>query len=199
MGKVVPKTDAAKMRKQFDRNDRSQVKWLDDAVKEKVQRLCSDLETDLLSKSLIFLLIELPSFEYPVVFREEGVRGTDFGLGTAESSTSVYQIMPDPEMTVDVNPVENKHRIITYRRRRRRGLLDKDVQPNAAERKQIIVRAYISLLRVLTALDRKLCATRHLGNCRLRIATSCGISVHILRTTRRFVFIHSHGRSFALG
>lgn len=128
------------MRKQFDRNDRSHVVWLDNAVKEKVYKLCDELEADLVNKGLIFLLIELPSFEYPVVFREEGVRPTDLGLAATETSSSVYLIMPDPEMTVDINPVENKHRIITYRRRRRRGLLDKDVQPNAAERKQIIVR-----------------------------------------------------------
>lgn len=125
------------MRKQFDRNDRSNIAWLDAAVKEKVHRLCHELEADLIQKGLIFLLIELPSFEYPVVFREEGMRPTELGLTTPDAQAAVYQIMPDPEMSVDTNPVEAKHRSTAYKRQRRRG---RDVQPNAAERKQITVR-----------------------------------------------------------
>lgn len=165
------------MRKQFDRNDRSHVQWLDNAVKDKVHKLCEELEADLTNKGLIFLLIELPPFEYPVVFREEGSRAIDFGLSTGENATAVYQIMPDPEMTVDVNPVENKHRIITYRRRRRRGLLDRDVQPNAAERKQIIVRHQHVTRPVLTWLCvRKFSATLLRVSCRRRTGISCGTS-----------------------
>ena len=41
------------MRKQFDRNDRSHVQWLDNAVKDKVHKLCEELEADLTNKGRI--------------------------------------------------------------------------------------------------------------------------------------------------
>lgn len=71
----------------------------------------------------LFLHIELPLFEYPVVFHEK-----DYDIPQPYAKELV--LVNDPELTFK-NPVEMKHMKLA---RSAHGLLDKDLKPNVLER-----------------------------------------------------------------
>ena len=90
----------------------------------------------------LFLYIDLPQFDFPLVFSEkEYLLPPPMSLRFVDSS---YVIISDPESirmeATQDDPVENKHRKLT--RSHRNGPLDRDLKPNAKIRDELNVSTF---------------------------------------------------------
>jgi hypothetical protein len=99
--------------RKHERGDIPQVPWQDKLVFSKIE----EMETFQEESKLAYLLIELPTFDFPVVFSE-----------------TPYTVFIDPEMD---NPVENKHRRLV--RSERHTFFDVDLKPNSKIRDELNV------------------------------------------------------------
>ncbi len=87
------------------------IAWLDKAVKEHVQARALALEAELRQRDLLFLLVEFPPFEHPIIFKEEEeVRPRD---AQRLQDSANFVVIQDPEASIDVNPVCRSHSIAT--------------------------------------------------------------------------------------
>eukprot|EP01112_Ceratiomyxa_fruticulosa_P019366 TRINITY_DN6326_c0_g1_i1.p1 TRINITY_DN6326_c0_g1~~TRINITY_DN6326_c0_g1_i1.p1 ORF type:complete len:834 (-),score=158.90 TRINITY_DN6326_c0_g1_i1:116-2617(-) len=118
-----------KLQKRYDRGLIQHVDWLDSYTREQISKI-SATERDRDPNSL-FLFVECPEFEYPVVFRELKYPVASSTLPSGNTIVLVY----DSELNKD-NPVENKY-LKLVRSNRLRNLLDRDLKPGSKEREQI--------------------------------------------------------------
>jgi phosphatidylinositol 3-kinase len=99
--------------RKHERGDIAQVPWQDKLVFAKID----EMQTMQEDSKQAYLLIELPTFDFPVVFSE-----------------SPYTVFIDPELD---NPVENKHRRLV--RSERHTFFDVDLKPNSKIRDELNV------------------------------------------------------------
>jgi phosphatidylinositol 3-kinase len=106
--------------RKHERGDIPQVPWLDKLVFAKID----EMQIQEPESKQAYLLIELPTFDFPVVFSE-----------------TPYTVFIDPEID---NPVENKHRRLA--RSERHTSFDVDLKPNSKIRDELNVRVVFTNL-----------------------------------------------------
>lgn len=117
------------MRK-YQTGDIAKVDWLDQLVLKQIDHT---LETLVSNSASTYLYIQLPIFDFPIIFNEREYQYPEnITLREAKSSIAVF----DAELFHD-NPVENKHRRLA--RSHRTGLLDRELKPNAKIRDELNV------------------------------------------------------------
>lgn len=171
-------TQLAKLVKKYERGDMPKSDWLDKLVfrrMEEMHAVCCDLspaETNVHSAQAetdksenLFLYIDLPRFDFPVVFTEPvrllhvsktlivqltkqeshasslSTSGQSSSLHPPSTPSSVTSdprlwLIVDPDMARE-NPVEDKHRRLV--RSHRNGPLDRELKPNAKIRDELNV------------------------------------------------------------
>ncbi|KNC70113.1 hypothetical protein SARC_17363, partial [Sphaeroforma arctica JP610] len=110
--------------KKLERGDMQSIDWLDALTVDEMRNIIAEEKPKLGP----MLYIDLPQFDYPVVFCERII-----DLPPAPSTLSGLH---DPEIEYD-NLLETKHRLLT--RAYRRGHLGKDLKPNAQIRNYLNV------------------------------------------------------------
>ncbi|KAJ3163607.1 Phosphatidylinositol (PI) 3-kinase [Geranomyces michiganensis] len=117
-----------KLMRKYERGDMARVEWLDQLSFREIEKVN---KTETLETKHMFLYIDLPQFDFPLVYSEKEYR---LPMPMARLVDSDLQIIPDPEAARD-NPVENKHRKLA--RSHRNGPLDRDLKPNAKIRDEL--------------------------------------------------------------
>ncbi|KAJ3180966.1 Phosphatidylinositol (PI) 3-kinase [Geranomyces variabilis] len=117
-----------KLMRKYERGDMARVEWLDQLTFREIEKVN---KTETLETKHMFLYIDLPQFDFPLVYSEKEYR---LPMPMARLVDSDLQIIPDPEAARD-NPVENKHRKLA--RSHRNGPLDRDLKPNAKIRDEL--------------------------------------------------------------
>jgi phosphatidylinositol 3-kinase len=118
-----------KLMRRYHRGDIQKIDWLD----EKIQSEIAILEEDAYSHcDDLYLYIELPIFDFPLVFNEPEYTFRE-EVTLREMDHHMIAVF-DSELFQD-NPVENKHRRLA--RSHRTGPLDRELKPNAKLRDQI--------------------------------------------------------------
>ncbi|KAH6583343.1 hypothetical protein BASA61_007522 [Batrachochytrium salamandrivorans] len=110
------------MRK-YQRDDIPKIEWMDQLAFCEIERINRDESTALRN---LYLYIDLPQFDFPVVFNEKEYRFSPNVI--FRSYNSDLAPIFDPE-SLNENPVENKHRKLA--RSHRNGPLDRELKPNA--------------------------------------------------------------------
>ncbi|KAJ3414004.1 Phosphatidylinositol (PI) 3-kinase [Chytridiales sp. JEL 0842] len=114
--------------RRYENDDMVRVEWMDHLVFREIESLSKATDN---SYRQLFLYIELPKFEFPVVFSD---KDSSLSLPLQYSITSSLNLVHDLECTKD-NPVESKHRKLA--RSHRNGPLDRDLKPNAKIRDEL--------------------------------------------------------------
>ncbi|KAJ3188349.1 Phosphatidylinositol (PI) 3-kinase [Gaertneriomyces sp. JEL0708] len=110
-----------KLMRKYEAGDLQRMEWLDRLVFREIENI-NKMESH--SRKALFLYIDLPQFDFPLVFNEK-----EYPVAGAKSKVEPeYRLIVDPEASAD-NPVENKHRKLA--RSHRNGPLDRDLKPNA--------------------------------------------------------------------
>ncbi|KAJ3023312.1 Phosphatidylinositol (PI) 3-kinase [Thoreauomyces humboldtii] len=117
-----------KLMRKYERGDMARVDWLDQLTFREIERIN---RTETVQTKHMYLYIDLPQFDFPLVYSEKEYR---LPIPMARLVDSDLQILPDPEAARD-NPVENKHRKLA--RSHRNGPLDRDLKPNAKIRDEL--------------------------------------------------------------
>ncbi|KZW02778.1 atypical/PIKK/PI3K protein kinase [Exidia glandulosa HHB12029] len=160
-----------KLMKKYEKGDLPSVDWLDKLAFRRMEEIHAEETT---KSEHLFLYIDLPRFDFPIVFTEpEPVQSTSAlsisvpvtaptsnlgGTSTPaimqniSNDTSLWQII-DPEIGRD-NPVEDKHRRLV--RSHRSGPLDRDLKPNAKIRDDLAVILSYPPSQVLTSEEKDL-------------------------------------------
>lgn len=158
-----------KLIKKYEKGDLPSVEWLDKLAFRRMEEIHAE---ETAKSEHLFLYVDLPRFDFPIVFTEpEPVQSTSTlptplpvatpssnlaGATTPaimqniSSDSSLWQIM-DPEIAKD-NPVEDKHRRLV--RSHRSGPLDRDLKPNAKIRDELAVILGYPPSRVLTSEEK---------------------------------------------
>lgn len=140
-----------KLVKQHEQGDLPRLDWLDNLAFRKIEQLNTAVKSNGQISEEVFVYIDFPRFDFPVVFSE-----IEYPAPMASLHLSTPSIMSkgviedgvggpvcvvwDPEGIRD-NPVESKHRRLV--RSHRNGPLDRDLKPNAKIRDELNV--HISL------------------------------------------------------
>jgi phosphatidylinositol 3-kinase len=115
--------------RRYHRGDIQKIDWLD----EKIQNEILSMEKQVFSEcNDLYLYIELPIFDFPLVFNEPEYAFRE-EVALREIDHHMVTVF-DSELFQD-NPVENKHRRLA--RSHRTGPLDRELKPNAKLRDQI--------------------------------------------------------------
>ncbi|KAG9068660.1 Phosphatidylinositol (PI) 3-kinase [Linnemannia hyalina] len=128
-----------------DRGDIPKIEWLDNLAYRQIEQIHKKL---LAQSDKMLLNIDLPKFDFPVIFDEHEyeskVHGSfnSFGGSASNSIPSFHTNMPgssvfivdDPEIARE-NPVEAKHRRLV--RSHRNGPLDRQLKPNPKIRDEL--------------------------------------------------------------
>ncbi|KAL5485774.1 VPS34 [Sanghuangporus weigelae] len=135
-----------KLVKKYERGDMPKEDWLDKLAFRKMEEIHA---AEAKKSKDFFLYIDLPRFDFPVVFSEPEPTNLPTIIsatsspqasvtpvaGSLLSDSSLWQIV-DPEVGRD-NPVEDKHRRLI--RSQRSGVLDRELKPNAKDRDELAV------------------------------------------------------------
>nr|XP_007262933.1 phosphatidylinositol 3-kinase [Fomitiporia mediterranea MF3/22]EJD06669.1 phosphatidylinositol 3-kinase [Fomitiporia mediterranea MF3/22] len=133
-----------KLVKKYERGDLPKEDWLDKLAFRKMEEIHA---AEAKKSKNFFLYVDLPRFDFPVVFSEPEPSNMPTimpssssaqGIATASagsllSDSSLWQIV-DPEVARE-NPVEDKHRRLV--RSHRSGALDRELKPNAKDRDEL--------------------------------------------------------------
>ncbi|KAG0244154.1 Phosphatidylinositol (PI) 3-kinase [Actinomortierella wolfii] len=133
-----------KLMKKLDRGDIVRSEWLDNLAFRQIERLHKKHASQ---SNNMMLHIDLPKFDFPVIFDEHVYKRPPGGSSLSGSVANIAQssgppsgipsplfIVEDPEIARD-NPVENKHRRLV--RSHRNGPLDRELKPNPKIRDEI--------------------------------------------------------------
>ncbi|KAK3838131.1 MAG: atypical/PIKK/PI3K protein kinase [Linnemannia gamsii] len=134
-----------KLLKKQDRGDIPKVEWLDNLAYRQIEQIHKKL---LAQSDKMLLNIDLPKFDFPVIFDEHEYESkvygsfSSFGGSASNSIPSFHSNMPgssvfivdDPEIARE-NPVEAKHRRLV--RSHRNGPLDRQLKPNPKIRDEL--------------------------------------------------------------
>ncbi|RIB03510.1 atypical PIKK PI3K protein kinase [Gigaspora rosea] len=135
-----------KLVKRYERNDMAKLEWLDNLAFRQIEKIHKQESSK--SKNL-YLYIDLPKFDFPVVFSEPV--SMDYPVPSvtqppvvvnSHGHTSTVTTSSDPNIILIIdpeiareNPVEAKHRRIV--RSHRNGPFDRDLKPNAKIRDEL--------------------------------------------------------------
>ena len=145
-----------KLVKRYEQGDLPRLDWLDNLAFRKIEQLHTSIKTNNNSNSSwqpseeVFLYIDFPRFDFPVVFSEYEYPEPLYGIHSSipniltmgsrgvieDGEGGVISAVWDPE-TIKDNPVESKHRRLV--RSHRNGPLDRDLKPNAKIRDELNV------------------------------------------------------------
>ncbi|KAI8800253.1 kinase-like domain-containing protein [Cladochytrium replicatum] len=130
IGETTEMDRLEKVMRKYERGDIPKVDWLDHLAFREIEKI-NKKETS--SSKKLFLFIELPQFDFSLVFNEK------------EYTLPAPVVMPppdaqivtisDPETYRNDNPVENKHRKLV--RSHRNGPLDGELKPNSKIRDEL--------------------------------------------------------------
>lgn len=149
--------------KKYERGDLPKSDWLDSLAfrkMEEIHAVCTSLQTsnswDLLQQAEteksnnLFLYIDLPRFDFPVIFNEPEARSIPSTTSISSSPSNAPTAPPISSFTTDMhlwsivdpeiareNPVEDKHRRLV--RSHRSGPYDRELKPNAKIRDELAV------------------------------------------------------------
>ncbi|EJD49671.1 phosphatidylinositol 3-kinase [Auricularia subglabra TFB-10046 SS5] len=160
-----------KLMKKYEKGDLQSVEWLDKLAFRRMEEIHAE---ETAKSEHLFLYIDLPRFDFPIVFTEpEPVQSTSAtpvastsaapaprnaaeapaaSMQAISSDGSLWQII-DPEIARE-NPVEDKHRRLV--RSHRSGPLDRELKPNAKIRDELGVILAYPPSRVLTSEEKDL-------------------------------------------
>ncbi|KAF9977180.1 Phosphatidylinositol (PI) 3-kinase [Actinomortierella ambigua] len=133
-----------KLMKKLDRGDIVRSEWLDNLAFRQIEKIHKKHAAQ---SNNMLLHIDLPKFDFPVIFDEHVYRRPSGSNSLSGSVANIVQssgppsgipsplfIVEDPEIARD-NPVENKHRRLV--RSHRNGPLDRELKPNPKIRDEI--------------------------------------------------------------
>ncbi|KAG8993706.1 Phosphatidylinositol (PI) 3-kinase [Tulasnella sp. JGI-2019a] len=158
-----------KLVKRYERDDMPKVDWLDTLTFRKMEEIHA-AETQ--KSESLFLYLDLPRFDFPVIFSESRDIAQSTIAPTQPSNAQaaiapnpnapptlniqndahIWQII-DPEVARE-NPVEDKHRRLV--RSHRSGPLDRELKPNATDRDNLTKILSYPPTRLLSADDKDL-------------------------------------------
>ncbi|KAI9291368.1 phosphatidylinositol 3-kinase [Neoconidiobolus thromboides FSU 785] len=117
-----------KLVKKQEAGDLEKLEWLDKMTFLEIEKI---KEKETLLSNKLFLYIELPKFDFPLIFHE---MESQLPVGPIHRGGSNLIVIADMEMYND-NPVEEKHRRLV--RSHRSVLVDKELKPNSRNRDQL--------------------------------------------------------------
>ncbi|KAG0258697.1 Phosphatidylinositol (PI) 3-kinase [Actinomortierella ambigua] len=133
-----------KLMKKLDRGDIVRSEWLDNLAFRQIEKIHKKHAAQ---SNNMLLHIDLPKFDFPVIFDEHVYKRPPGGNSLSGSVANIVSsnglpssipsplfIVEDPEIARD-NPVENKHRRLV--RSHRNGPLDRELKPNPKIRDEI--------------------------------------------------------------
>eukprot|EP00003_Mantamonas_plastica_P029479 TRINITY_DN698_c1_g1_i1.p1 TRINITY_DN698_c1_g1~~TRINITY_DN698_c1_g1_i1.p1 ORF type:complete len:705 (+),score=236.36 TRINITY_DN698_c1_g1_i1:789-2903(+) len=133
-GKTIKSSELDRLEQlinEYERNEMEHLAWLDKLAFQQIEKIN---RLDNSRSDHMWLYIELPTFPHDIIFHEkEAVIHTMSSSSLVNALSEVFTV-PDPEMNRE-NPIETKYRKLA--RSVRRGMMDRDLKPNAMERKQI--------------------------------------------------------------
>jgi len=137
--------------KKYHRNQIPKLEWLDELA---FQRMAETKNKQRSSSDDLILCVELPTFEYPVLFNEKEYEyEAHFQPTTTAEKQPLQFSVPDPEISIkDVNqkPIDNKFLKLVFNRK----IVDPDLRPNPAERDRIERILNYPITRQLTLEDK---------------------------------------------
>ncbi|KAJ3121935.1 Phosphatidylinositol (PI) 3-kinase [Physocladia obscura] len=116
----------------YELGDIPQSDWMDKLTLREIE---STLHDESISSSKMYLYIELPKFDFPLILHEKEYTLPKSVVPFVSNTTHQYLRVYDPEIARGDNPVEMKHRKLA--RSHRNGPLDRDLKPNAKLRDDI--------------------------------------------------------------
>jgi phosphatidylinositol 3-kinase len=136
-----------KLVKRHEQGDLPRLDWLDNLAFRKIEQLHTSLKSNGQVHEDIFVYIDFPRFDFPIVFSEYDYPPPLSNLHLSTPSILSKGVIDDgeggpiclvwdPEATKD-NPVESKHRRLV--RSHRNGPLDRDLKPNPKIRDELNV------------------------------------------------------------
>ncbi|KAH8117761.1 phosphatidylinositol 3-kinase [Phellopilus nigrolimitatus] len=152
-----------KLVKKYERGDLQKCDWLDKLAFRRMEEIHA---AEAKKSENFFLYIDLPRFDFPIVFSEPESTNLPTIMPTSSTSptsamtapgsllsdTSLWQIV-DPEVARE-NPVEDKHRRLI--RSHRSGALDRELKPNAKDRDELGVILNYAPTQPLTSEEKDL-------------------------------------------
>ncbi|KAJ3192244.1 Phosphatidylinositol (PI) 3-kinase, partial [Entophlyctis luteolus] len=115
----------------YELGDVPRCDWMDKLAFREIDNLFSDPT----ASQEMLLYIELPKFDFPLIYHEKEYSLLPNSVSAPKPSANQYFRVYDPEIARGDNPVEIKHRKLT--RSHRNGPLDRDLKPNAKLRDDI--------------------------------------------------------------
>eukprot|EP00897_Mesotaenium_endlicherianum_P004521 jgi/Mesen1/4097/ME000215S03375 len=147
-----------KLVSKFDRGELARCDWLDRLAFKAYERMREDHRRRHRGARHLAILVELPTFEHPVVFQEPG--GHVATLQPPLAATNELVRVWDPEEGQRGNPSEHKQlklaRMSTSMAVTRGIIIDRDLKPNSGERKQIAAILGQPPTRALSGEERQL-------------------------------------------
>ncbi|KAI8895707.1 kinase-like domain-containing protein [Globomyces pollinis-pini] len=137
-----------KFMRKYDRGDLQKVDWLDELAFKQLESIRNRFLKESDKK---YLYIELPIFDFPIVFNEKEYLYPN-QITLRELDANLITVF-DSEVPQD-NPVENKHRKLA--RSHRNGPLDRELKPNAKLRDEIIDILRYPPTKILSDLEKDL-------------------------------------------
>ncbi|THH11009.1 hypothetical protein EW145_g927 [Phellinidium pouzarii] len=155
-----------KLVKKYERGDLQKCDWLDKLAFRRMEEIHASEAKKLEN---FFLYIDLPRFDFPILFSEPSAKQESTNLptimptsstqasvvstsGSLLSDATLWQIV-DPEVARE-NPVEDKHRRLI--RSHRSGALDRELKPNAKDRDELGVILNYAPTQPLTSEEKDL-------------------------------------------
>ncbi|KAI5119006.1 hypothetical protein M0805_004416 [Coniferiporia weirii] len=151
-----------KLVKKYERGDLQKCDWLDKLAFRRMEEIHA---AEAKKSENFFLYIDLPRFDFPIVFSEaestnlptimpnSSTQGSVATVsGSFLSDATLWQIV-DPEVARE-NPVEDKHRRLI--RSHRSGALDRELKPNAKDRDELGVILNYAPTQPLTSEEKDL-------------------------------------------
>lgn len=142
-----------KIVKRHEQGDLPRLDWLDNLAFRKIEQLHTSIKSNGQVSEDVFVYIDFPRFDFPVIFSENEYPPPLSGLHLSTLNLMTNGVIEtgeggpvcsvwDPEAIKD-NPVEAKHRRLV--RSHRNGPLDRDLKPNAKIRDELNVIPFLSL------------------------------------------------------
>jgi phosphatidylinositol 3-kinase len=136
-----------KLVKRHEQGDLPRLDWLDNLAFRKIEQLHTSIKSNGQVSNDIFLYIDFPRFDFPIIFSEVDYPPPTLALHSSTPQLAMKGVIEegdggqvcfvwDPEAIKD-NPVESKHRRLV--RSHRNGPLDRDLKPNPKIRDELNV------------------------------------------------------------
>ncbi|KAI9341366.1 kinase-like domain-containing protein [Obelidium mucronatum] len=121
-----------RLMRKYELGDIPRIDWMDKLAFREIDSIFNDENTQ---AAKMFLYIDLPKFDFPLVFHEKEYVLPPSITPLIPNTVHQYRRIYDPEIARGDNPVEAKHRKLA--RSHRNGPLDRDLKPNAKIRDEL--------------------------------------------------------------